>query len=52
MALTITDSDREGETVSLSLRVPHAAHPVLLVGHTGEIDRVLAVLRQGFTDAA
>jgi len=50
MALTITDSSRQGETVSLSLRFPHTAYPVTVVAHQGEIDRVLAVLRQGCTD--
>jgi len=50
MALTITDSSRQGETVSLSLRFPHTAYPVTVVAHQGEIDRVLAVLRQGYTD--
>ena len=47
MALTITDSNRQGETVSLSLRFPHTAYPVTVVAHQGEIDRVLAVLREG-----
>ena len=51
MALTITDSNRQGETVSLSLRFPHIAYPVTVVAHQGEIDRVLAVLREGFTEA-